>query len=120
MTDNGLGGVLRRRRVLLKNVCFLAVSVVALGYLGSDYADVGDWFGVHDYYTVNVELPQTGGLYPNADVTYRGVSVGRVGSISLTEPTIVVFPTPKPPAITIFIAVRSSSELSKPGNDLLQ
>lgn len=85
MTDNGLGGVLRRRRVLLKNVCFLAVSVVALGYLGSDYADVGDWFGVHDYYTVNVELPQTGGLYPNADVTYRGVSVGRVGSISLTD-----------------------------------
>ncbi|QMU77734.1 MCE family protein [Streptacidiphilus sp. PB12-B1b] len=74
-----------RRAVLVKNVTFLALSAVVLGYLGADYADVGGAFGMPGYYVVRVDLAQTGGLFPNADVTYRGVSVGRVGAIRLTD-----------------------------------
>ena len=37
-----------------------------------------------------MELPNAGGLFPNADVTYRGVSVGRVGTMGLTATGIVV------------------------------
>ena len=73
-----------RRVVLIKNVTFLALSVLVLGYLGANYADVGNLFGMPGYYVVRVDLPQTGGLFTDADVTYRGVSVGRVGPITLT------------------------------------
>ncbi|MBS4728606.1 MCE family protein [Mycobacterium sp. SM1] len=41
-------------------------------------------FGVGRY-TVKMELPQTGGLYSWANVTYRGIEVGRVQSLHLTQ-----------------------------------
>ena len=36
-------------------------------------------------YTVTVELPETGGLYPRGNVTYRGAQVGTVESVHLTD-----------------------------------
>ncbi|MFD4031922.1 MCE family protein [Streptomyces sp. NPDC058637] len=71
--------------VRLKNVAFLVVAVLVLGYLGVRYADLGHYVGVRSYYSVKVQLPQTGGLYTHSDVTYRGVSVGTVGPIELTD-----------------------------------
>ena len=41
-------------------------------------------FGVGRY-TVTVELPQAAGLYGSGNVTYRGVEVGRVESVRLTD-----------------------------------
>lgn len=41
-------------------------------------------FGVGRY-TVTMQLDSTGGLYPGADVTYRGTEVGRVKSVKLTN-----------------------------------
>lgn len=35
-------------------------------------------------YTVTVDLPETGGLYKNANVTYRGTEVGQVQKVELT------------------------------------
>ncbi|MFE3517891.1 MCE family protein [Streptomyces sp. NPDC059166] len=69
----------------LKNIAFLVVAVLVLGYLGIRYADLGHYVGLRGYYTVKVQLPQTGGLFTHSDVTYRGVSVGRVGPIELTD-----------------------------------
>ncbi|MEV6475642.1 MlaD family protein [Streptomyces sp. NPDC051657] len=71
--------------IRLKNVAFLVIATLALGYLGVRYADLGHYVGLRSYYTVTVQLPQTGGLYTHSNVTYRGVSVGRVGPIELTE-----------------------------------
>jgi phospholipid/cholesterol/gamma-HCH transport system substrate-binding protein len=73
------------RATLAKNLVFLVVAVLVLGYIGVRYADLGRYVGLRGYYTVTVELPETGGLYEHADVTYRGVSVGRVGPITLTD-----------------------------------
>ncbi|MFI6943462.1 MCE family protein [Streptomyces sp. NPDC050418] len=70
--------------VRLKNLAFLVIAVVVLAYLGIRYADLGRYVGAADYYTVKVQLPRTGGLFTHSDVTYRGVSVGRVGPIGLT------------------------------------
>ncbi|MCQ4211129.1 MULTISPECIES: MCE family protein [Streptomyces] len=70
--------------VRLKNLAFLVIAVVVLAFLGIRYADLGRYVGASDYYTVKVELPRTGGLFTHSDVTYRGVSVGRVGPIGLT------------------------------------
>ncbi|WP_392674119.1 MCE family protein [Streptomyces sp. LN785] len=71
--------------IRLKNISFLVIAVLVLGYLGVRYADLGHYVGIRDYYTVKVQLSRTGGLYTHADVTYRGVSVGRVGPIELTD-----------------------------------
>ena len=71
--------------IRLKNLAFLVIAVLVLGYLGVRYADLGHYIGMRGYYTVKVQLPQTGGLFTHANVTYRGVSVGRVGPIELTD-----------------------------------
>ena len=36
-------------------------------------------------YRVTLELPETGGLYPRSNVTYRGTEVGIVDSVALTD-----------------------------------
>lgn len=72
------------KATIAKNIAFLLVAVLVLGYLGVRYADLGRYVGMRGYYTVTVELPETGGLFEHSDVTYRGVSVGRVGPVRLT------------------------------------
>ncbi|WP_438290258.1 MCE family protein [Streptomyces sp. HUAS TT7] len=73
----------------LKNLAFLVIAVLVLGYTGFRYADVGHYVGIRDYYTVKVHLAETGGLFTHSNVTYRGVSVGRVGPIGLTDDGVV-------------------------------
>ncbi|MQS38733.1 MCE family protein [Streptomyces katsurahamanus] len=72
------------RTIRLKNAAFLVIAVLVLAFVGIRYADLGRYTGLRDYYTVRVQLPRTGGLFTHSDVTYRGVSVGRVGPIELT------------------------------------
>lgn len=68
----------------LKNLAFLVIGTLSLSYIAVHYADLGKYIGMSGTYTVHVELAQAGGLLTNADVTYRGVSVGRVGPLHLT------------------------------------
>jgi phospholipid/cholesterol/gamma-HCH transport system substrate-binding protein len=74
----------------IKLVAFALLAVAVLAFTAVRYANLGHFLGLSGYYTVKVELPNAGGLYPNADVTYRGVSVGRVGTMGLTATGIVV------------------------------
>lgn len=52
--------------------------------------------------TVKVELPRTGGLYRFANVTYRGVQIGKVTDVRATregvEATLSLATSPKVPA----------------------
>lgn len=73
------------RTTVAKNIAFLLVAVLVLGWIGVRYADLGRFVGLRGYYNVTVELPEAGGLFEHADVTYRGVSVGRVGHVGLTD-----------------------------------
>jgi phospholipid/cholesterol/gamma-HCH transport system substrate-binding protein len=68
----------------LKNIAFLVIAVLVLGYIGTRYADLGRYVGMRGYYVVTMDLAETGGLFPGSDVTYRGVSVGRVGTLRPT------------------------------------
>ncbi|MCT2592404.1 MCE family protein [Streptomyces sp. N2-109] len=69
----------------IRNLTFLVLGAVVLAYIAVQYADLGRYIGMRGYYTVRVELPRTGGLFGNANVTYRGVDIGRVGSVELTD-----------------------------------
>jgi phospholipid/cholesterol/gamma-HCH transport system substrate-binding protein len=64
-------------------VVFVLIAVAGIGYAGAQYAGLGRLFGVHGY-TVRVELADSGGIFTNAEVSYRGVTVGRVGDLHLT------------------------------------
>ena len=74
----------------IKLVAFAVLAVAILAFTAVKYANLGRYVGVSGYYTVKMNLPNAGGLFPTADVTYRGVSVGRVGSMGLTPTGIVV------------------------------
>ena len=70
------------RTVRLQVLAFLMVSLLGVGYVGVRYVGIGEqWFG--GSYVVNADLAQTGGIFTNAAVTYRGVPVGRVVSVLL-------------------------------------
>jgi phospholipid/cholesterol/gamma-HCH transport system substrate-binding protein len=68
----------------IKLAVFALIAVLVVGYTGLHYASLGRYVGLPGYYVVHLELAQAGGIFPNADVTYRGVSVGRVGAVQLT------------------------------------
>lgn len=72
------------RATRVKLVVFLLISLAAIGYTGLHYANLGQYVGLRGYYVVRLDLASGGGIFPNADVTYRGVSVGRVGALRLT------------------------------------
>jgi phospholipid/cholesterol/gamma-HCH transport system substrate-binding protein len=57
--------------IKLKNLAFLLIAVLVLGYLGVHYADLGHLVGLRGYYVVKVQLPETGGLFTHSNVTYR-------------------------------------------------
>lgn len=62
---------------------FSAVSVVAVAIMAIHYLDLPNmWFGA-GHYRVTVELPEAAGLYKNANVSYRGVDIGRVEDVRL-------------------------------------
>jgi phospholipid/cholesterol/gamma-HCH transport system substrate-binding protein len=72
------------RRVRLQLVAFLVIAVVAVVYALFRFTDIGKVFGA-DGYTVRLNLEESGGIFTNAEVTYRGYNVGRVGDIRLTQ-----------------------------------
>ncbi len=64
---------------ILASVTLLSVVVMALGFV-----KVPALLGVGRY-TVKVDLPASGGLYPTSVVNYRGSEVGSVKSVNVTE-----------------------------------
>jgi phospholipid/cholesterol/gamma-HCH transport system substrate-binding protein len=78
------------RTTRLQLVAFTMIAVVVLAFTAFHYASLGRYFGLRGYYVVQMELANAGGIFPQADVTYRGVSVGRVGAMRLTPSGVEV------------------------------
>jgi phospholipid/cholesterol/gamma-HCH transport system substrate-binding protein len=71
-------------RVRLQLLAFVIVTVLGVGYVSVRYLGAGALFGAGPY-PVTLQLVDSGGIFTGADVTYRGVSVGRVGPLRLTS-----------------------------------
>lgn len=76
--------------VRIKLVAFLVIGIVVTVYIGLRYAGLGRYVGLSGYYTVRLDLADGGGIFTNAEVTYRGVTVGRVGALNLTSDGVEV------------------------------
>ena len=63
---------------------FVVLTLLGVAYVGARYAQVDRLF-VDRTYNVTVDLAKSGGIFVGADVSYRGVSVGRVSDLDLSE-----------------------------------
>jgi len=72
------------RRILIQVAVFTVIALVAGAFMAFGYVRLPAMFGVGRY-TVTMQLPRSGGLYPSGNVTYRGTTVGKVESVRLGE-----------------------------------
>jgi phospholipid/cholesterol/gamma-HCH transport system substrate-binding protein len=72
------------RVVRLQVLAFVVIALAAVAFVGARYAGLGRVFG-DDSYVVRLQLDDGGGVFTNGEVTYRGVAVGRVGELRLTD-----------------------------------
>lgn len=78
-----------KRKTIIQMVILSLVTVVAGAVMIFSFMGLpGMLFGTGQY-KVTLQLPQAGGLYPRANVTWRGTEVGRVHSVNLTDSGIV-------------------------------
>lgn len=77
------------RKTRLQIVAFLAIALVGISYAGARYAGLDRLLGPRGY-VVTMNLADSGGIFDNAEVTYRGVPIGRVGEMKLTSGGIEV------------------------------
>ncbi|MFF2086867.1 MCE family protein [Nocardia sp. NPDC058176] len=71
------------RFVRIQLVIFSVLTVVGLVVMSGSYLQVPAMFGIGRY-AVTVQLAATGGLYPTANVSYRGQNIGKVEAVRLT------------------------------------
>ena len=72
------------RFIKFQLVTFVVLTVLALVGLSIYYLRLPSLVGVGQY-TLTADLPTAGGLYKTSNVTYRGVSIGKVTNIEPTE-----------------------------------
>lgn len=75
------------RTVRIQLVIFAVIAVVGMTAAAISYLRVPTMLGVGRY-TVTVEMPHAGGLYRNANVTYRGHTIGQVRQVRLDPDTV--------------------------------
>jgi phospholipid/cholesterol/gamma-HCH transport system substrate-binding protein len=109
------------RVIRLQLIAFLLVALVGVSYVGFRYAGFGDIAGTGTY-PVRVQLTDSGGIFTGADVAYRGVSVGRVGPLRLTDSGVEVqldIESGAPPIpADVDVAVRNLSAIGEQYVDL--
>ncbi|WP_306356867.1 MULTISPECIES: MCE family protein [unclassified Nocardia] len=71
------------RFVKIQLVIFSVLTVIGITVMSGTYVQLPAMFGIGRY-DVTVRLAATGGLYENANVTYRGTTVGKVTAVRLT------------------------------------
>ena len=73
-----------RRGVKVQLVAFLLITVVGVSYVSARYIGLGDLL-LGGGYVVTADFAESGGIFADAEVTYRGVPVGRVDRLRLAD-----------------------------------
>lgn len=77
------------RMVRLQLLAFALVTAIGVSYVGASYAGLADRV-FNRPFTVRAQFADSGGIFTGAEVTYRGVPVGRVGALRLTSDGVSV------------------------------
>jgi phospholipid/cholesterol/gamma-HCH transport system substrate-binding protein len=78
-----------RRTVKLQLLAFLALTLVTVSVLSARYVGLYDRVAGGQYH-VSADLAQSGGVFVGSEVTYRGVTVGRVDGLRLSRDGVIV------------------------------
>jgi phospholipid/cholesterol/gamma-HCH transport system substrate-binding protein len=100
---------------------FAIVTVLCVGAISAFYLHVPSALGIGSY-KVTANFVAGGGLYQNANVTYRGVTIGRVQEVGLSDDGVVAhmrlnteFPVPS----NVTATVKSVSAIGEQYIDLV-
>jgi phospholipid/cholesterol/gamma-HCH transport system substrate-binding protein len=72
------------RRTRIQLMVFVLITLVGVSYVGARYAGL-DRLVVDDTYRVVAHFDESGGIFEGAEVSYRGVTVGEVSELVLTD-----------------------------------
>jgi phospholipid/cholesterol/gamma-HCH transport system substrate-binding protein len=72
------------RRTKIQLMIFALITMVGVSYVGARYARLDRLF-FDDSYRVAAHFAESGGIFEGAQVSYRGVTVGQVGELELTD-----------------------------------
>jgi len=72
------------RRTKAQLLVFVLITLLGVTYVGARYAKLDRLF-IDKSYTVVAHFPESGGIFAGAEVNYRGVKIGRVGEMVLTD-----------------------------------
>ncbi|MDP9091680.1 MAG: MCE family protein [Actinomycetota bacterium] len=74
-----------RRSTKIQLALFVIITLVGVSYVGLQYVGLGNGLLTSGGCTISADFPDSGGIFTNAEVTYRGVTVGRVGQLHLID-----------------------------------
>ena len=106
---------------------FAVISIAGLAFVGFRYVGAGALFGFGPM-TVKAQFLEPGGIFPKAAVSYRGVEIGKVGTMRVTPIGVEVeldidHSAPKVPASAIAVVANRSAvgeqyvDLQPPSNN---
>jgi phospholipid/cholesterol/gamma-HCH transport system substrate-binding protein len=72
------------KRTKVQLIIFVLITMLGVSFVGARYAQL-DRLVLDRSYQVTAHFADSGGIFAGAEVTYRGVTVGRVGRMELTD-----------------------------------
>ena len=72
------------RLTKIQLIIFAIVTVLGGAFVGGRYANIDRLF-VDRSYPVTADFKDSGGIFAGAEVTYRGIAVGKVGRLEFTD-----------------------------------
>ena len=78
------------RRTKVQLLVFVLITLLGVTYVGARYARLDRVF-FDDAYTVVAHYPESGGIFAGAEVSYRGVTVGEVQKLEVTDEGVDVY-----------------------------
>jgi phospholipid/cholesterol/gamma-HCH transport system substrate-binding protein len=74
------GGLKRGTKIQL--IVFVVITLLGVSYVSAEYVGLTSVFAGNGC-TIHADFKDSGGIFTNAEVTYRGVTVGQVGALQV-------------------------------------
>ena len=74
-----------RRSTKIQLVIFVIITLIGVSYVSAAYVGLTKSVFASGGCTISADFPDSGGIFSNAEVTYRGVTVGEVGKLDLID-----------------------------------
>ncbi len=73
------------RSTKVKLILFVVITLLGVSYVGAEYVGLSKYVTGNSGCKICADFPDSGGIFSNAEVTYRGVTVGQVGALKLIK-----------------------------------